>query len=217
SFDTVGWLTRDADLLALVGDVLLPDSTARGSSELVLVPELLDLAEPDVREAVEGWAASHGQLVRESWPLDELAEWRHAFQTWQAWEAWQAHGTWLRGRLDVLGPDVRARFEHAAGVPEHTAELARQTVQAARSRLHGLVADRVVVLPSTSSVAPRPGADLQQVRDATMTLTCLAGLGGLPAVSLPLTTAAGLPCGVSLVAAPGRDRDLLRLVVPLAP
>ncbi|MEP7736247.1 AtzH-like domain-containing protein, partial [Nocardioides sp. 31GB23] len=25
SFDTVGWLTRDADLLALVGDVLLPD------------------------------------------------------------------------------------------------------------------------------------------------------------------------------------------------
>ena len=49
SFDTVGWLTRDADLLALVGDVLLPDSTARGSSELVLVPELLDLAEPDVR------------------------------------------------------------------------------------------------------------------------------------------------------------------------
>ena len=57
------------DLLALVGDVLLPDSTARGSSELVLVPELLDLAEPDVREAVEGWVASQGLVAFPVRPL----------------------------------------------------------------------------------------------------------------------------------------------------
>ncbi len=40
SFDTVGWMTRDADLLALVGEVLLPDSPG-GSTDLVVVPELL--------------------------------------------------------------------------------------------------------------------------------------------------------------------------------
>ena len=44
-----------------------------------------------------------------------------------------------------------------------------------------------------------------------MSLTCLAGLGGLPAVSIPRTTRGGLPAGVCLVAAPGRDRDLLAL------
>ena len=48
-----------------------------------------------------------------------------------------------------------------------------------------------------------------------MRLTCVAGLAGAPAVSLPLATRSGLPCGVSLVAAPGRDRALLDLAVSL--
>jgi amidase len=34
-------------------------------------------------------------------------------------------------------------------------------------------------------------------------------------VSVPLTTSDGLPCGASLVAAPGRDRDLLALATDL--
>jgi amidase len=48
-----------------------------------------------------------------------------------------------------------------------------------------------------------------------MSLTCLAGIAGLPAVSLPRTTRQGLPAGVCLVAAPGRDRDLLDLATDL--
>ena len=52
-------------------------------------------------------------------------------------------------------------------------------------------------------------------RQRTMELTCLAGLAGLPALTVPLRTAAGLPCAVSLIAAPGRDRDLLALAVAL--
>ncbi|ANH38560.1 Glutamyl-tRNA(Gln) amidotransferase subunit A [Nocardioides dokdonensis FR1436] len=216
SFDSVGWLTRDADLLALVGDVLLPDTAGpAGTSELVLVPELLALAEPDVRDAVESWAAAQGLVVRETWSLGELDEWRRAFSTWQAWEAWTVRGPWLRERLHLLGPDVRARFEHAATIDERTAERAQGVVQTARTRLRELVGDRVLVLPTTPSVAPLLGSDLGPVRGATLLLTCLAPLGGLPAVSLPLRTAAGLPCGVSLTAAPGRDRDLLALAASL--
>ncbi len=71
------------------------------------------------------------------------------------------------------------------------------------------------MLPSASSVAPVIGEGLQAVRDATMSLTCLAGIGGLPAVSIPRTTRTGLPAGVCLLAAPGRDRDLLDLAVEL--
>jgi Asp-tRNA(Asn)/Glu-tRNA(Gln) amidotransferase A subunit family amidase len=62
------------------------------------------------------------------------------------------------------------------------------------------------------SLGPGLGERLQATREATLALTCLAGIGGLPAVTVPLTTAAGLPCGVCLVAAPGRDKDLLDLV-----
>lgn len=212
SFDTVGWFARTPDLLARVGDVLLPpvDVPPATDLELVVVPALLELAEPDVGACVAAYADERGAVV-EHWPLDDLADWRVAFTQWQAWEAWQAHGTWLRDRLDRLGPDVRGRFTMASGITAEVADAARSTGLAARATIRDLVGDRVLVLPSASSVAPLLGSDLDVVREATLRLTCLAGLAGLPGLNVPLTTADGLPAGACLVAAAGRDRDLLEL------
>ena len=55
------------------------------------------------------------------------------------------------------------------------------------------------------------GEALETVRRSTMQLTCIAGISGLPAVNIPLSTRAGLPCGVSIVGPVHRDADLLRL------
>jgi amidase len=44
-----------------------------------------------------------------------------------------------------------------------------------------------------------------------MSLLCIAGLAGLPQVSLPLATLDGLPLGFSLVGPWGYDRQLLAL------
>jgi Asp-tRNA(Asn)/Glu-tRNA(Gln) amidotransferase A subunit family amidase len=49
------------------------------------------------------------------------------------------------------------------------------------------------------------------VRAATLRLTCIAGIGGAPAVSLPLATVNALPLGICLVATPRSDRSLLEL------
>lgn len=215
SFDTVGWLTKDATLLARVGSVLLPGGTTDGDRRFVTVPELMGLADPDVAAAVAGWQPR--LRIPEAWPLDELPGWREAFVTLQAWEAWRHHGAWLGGRLSTLGPDVRGRFERASAVTDAEATTARAVVEAARTTIRDLVADRILVIPAAPTVAPLLGPDLperlQAVREATLTLTCLAGIGGLPAVTVPLRTAAGLPCGACLVAAPGRDHDLLDLAV----
>ncbi|GAA3531610.1 hypothetical protein AFL01nite_17200 [Aeromicrobium flavum] len=211
TFDTVGWLTREASLLARVGDVLLPEVAPRPVREIVVVPELLALAEPDVAEAVGAFAASV-DATTESWDLAHLESWREAFRVHQAAQAWAAHGPWLRTRLDSLGPDVRARFEAAAEITSAQAVAAAIGVASAGRTIRRLVGDRVVVLPSASSVAPLLAEDVSAVRDATMRLTCLAGLGGLPAVTVPRATEEGLPCGVGLVAGPGRDRDLLGFV-----
>ena len=216
SFDTVGWMTRSPTLARDVGEVLLPPDATVGGSDLVVVPELLAAAEPDVRAAVETWVADQGLVVREGWPLGELASWVRAFGTWQAWEAWSVRGGWLADRLDTLGADVRTRFRHAASVEKADADAAYDVVQTARQRLRDLLGDRVLVLPTASSVAPFPGPGVQAVREATVRLTCLAPLLGAPAVSLPLATRDGLPCGVSLLAAPGRDRALLDLAVSLS-
>ncbi|GAW50953.1 MULTISPECIES: AtzH-like domain-containing protein [unclassified Nocardioides] len=213
SFDAVGWLTRDAALLARVGDVLLPPSAAGPVHDLVTVPGLNALAQPDVAAVVDELA---GGATRESWELSALPIWSSAFQVLQAWEAWRERGPWLTTRLDTLGADVRGRFEAAALIDDERAGAAARVVDDAGRRIGELIGDRVLVLPSASSVAPTPGEGLQAVRDATMSLTCLAGLGGLPAVSIPRTTADGLPAGVCLVAASGRDRDLLALAVELS-
>jgi amidase len=208
-FDTVGWLTRDASLLARVGEVLLPEGPG-GSDELVVHPGLLALARPDVATAIGDRAERLG-ATSVDWDLSAHPGWHDAFVLLQAWEAWHERGSWLEEQLDTVGPDVRARFEYAASVGVDAAEAAAHDVLRARTEIRQLVGDRILVLPSASSVAPRKGTDLGPTRTATMRLTCLAGLGGLPAVSVPLATRAGLPVGACLVGAAGRDRDLLRL------
>ena len=214
TFDAVGWLTRDAAELARVGEVLLPPSPG-GTDDLIAFPELWNLADPDVAEVVRA-SVVHRSLSPGRLPLDE---WREAFIVLQAWEAWQAHGGWLDGRMDALGADVRSRFERGRRVTTEAADEARATVDRARRTIRDLVGDRILVLPSAPTVAPLLGDGLaermQTVRASTLALTCLAGIGGLPAVGVPLLTAELLPCGVCLVAGPGRDRDLLDLAVEI--
>ncbi|WP_235562074.1 AtzH-like domain-containing protein [Marmoricola sp. Leaf446] len=220
-FDAVGWLTRDATTLRRVGEALLPayDGPGLGPEALVVVPALLELAEPDVRAAVTGLAEQHGAETRD-WSPEALARWLPAFQTLQAWQAWQSHGGWLRGRLDTLGADVRGRFERGSRTTAAEADDARAVLVEAREQVDALVGDRVLLLPSASSVAPRLGPGLaerlQQTRDATMRLTCLAGIGGMPALGVPVPTATGLPAGACLVAGRGRDLSLLRLAEALS-
>jgi Asp-tRNA(Asn)/Glu-tRNA(Gln) amidotransferase A subunit family amidase len=161
---------------------------------------------------VRDWLPSEAAF--ESWQ-PELTGWLAAFRTVQASEAWEIHGDWLETRLDTLGTDVRRRFEHARGITDAQTDDARAVVARAREEIRAWVGGRIVVVPSTGSVAPTPDRG-EASRDATMRLTCLAGLGGLPALSLPVRTAAGLPAGVCLLAAPGRDRDLLELAVELS-
>lgn len=216
SFDAVGWLTGDASVLRRVGEVLLPPTESAPSlhEQLVLVPALLAISDTDVAETVDRWALER-DAGAVTWSLPDLGQWLAAFQRVQAWEAWRSDGAWLGERLESLGPDVRGRFETASRITAAEVAREREALVRARTEIREMVGDRVLVLPSASSLAPEAGPrlaeNLQAVRDATMRLTCVAGIGGLPAVSVPLSTAAGLPCGACLVAGPGRDRDLLAL------
>ena len=209
SFDTVGWLARDAGTLVRVGEVLLPaDTTALPDTPALITSDaLLTLATPEVRDAV-------GQLARGAGaePVDWAPEpaWLAAFQVLQAAEAWEVHGDWLADRMGTLGPAVRRRFERARAIGAVEAQDAQAAVGRARREIRERLGERVLVLPSTATVAPRPeGAEA--AREATMLLTCIAGIGGLPAVSVPVTTASGLPAGACLVGPAGSDRALLEL------
>ncbi|MEI7057645.1 AtzH-like domain-containing protein [Nocardioides sp. CCNWLW239] len=217
AFDAVGWMTRSAFLLQAVGDVLLPEAPAgsSGSSttvdEIQLVPSLVGLASDEVATAVTEALPDATPLA---WEPNRLDEWRQAFVVGQAYQAWQAHGAWLETRLDTLGEAVRGRFEMARAVTREQAAEARAVLSQARAEILDVVGDRVLAFPSASTVAP-VAADAPGVRDDTLSLTCIAGIAGLPAVSVPVRTSANLPAGLCLVAAPGRDRDLLALAADL--
>jgi amidase len=54
-------------------------------------------------------------------------------------------------------------------------------------------------------------------RSRTMALTSIAGIGGLPQITIPIGTLDGCPIGLSLIGWAGADETLLNLAVALAP
>jgi amidase len=82
-----------------------------------------------------------------------------------------------------------------------------------------LAGGAVLAYPTSPVPAPRldtPPAGQQAVRERTMGVTAIAVFGGLCEVSIPAASADGAPVGLSLVAAPGRDRALLALAEEVA-
>ena len=75
--------------------------------------------------------------------------------------------------------------------------------------------DGVICLPTSPRAAPLRGTPVDQVevayRNQAMRLLCIAGLTGLPQISLPMATAGGLPLGLSLIGARNSDRALIAL------
>ena len=70
-------------------------------------------------------------------------------------------------------------------------------------------------LPTSPRIAQfkdTPTNDIEiEYRNQAMYLLCIAGLGGLPQVSLPLVILDGLPLGLSLVGPRGADLQLLSM------
>ena len=73
----------------------------------------------------------------------------------------------------------------------------------------------VLCLPTSPRIAPLRGTEQHELevvyRYQAMCLLCIAGLGGLPQISLPLATLEGCPLGLSLVGRRGTDEQLLEL------
>ncbi len=215
-FDTVGWLTRSPHTLREVGRVLLPQpGTASPRRKAVVVSDFMVLAHDAVRRAIEGFVGRWGDVTVERWPAANPHAWRQVFITAQAAQAWAANGGWLATRMDTLGHDVRARFDYAAQLSAEDASAAHRAADAVGAVICELVGDRFIVMPAAPTVAPMLGTDPGEVRDATLSLTCVASLAGLPAVCLPLATTDGLPCAAAVVGPPGSDVELLDLAVTL--
>ncbi len=226
SFNAPGWLAPDAALLEDIGQVYFTDAPGAWEPfDMVIAEDAFTQALPaagaalaPVLERLSGLASSVERAVLAP---QGLKAWFEVFRTIEFAEAWATHAAWIGRAGPALKSDIRGRFEEGPRIRADEVAAATAARRAITDRLDGVVGGgRVLVLPTAPGTAPpkdAPAAELQGRRERTMRITCIAGLGGLPEISIPAATVEGCPLGLSIAAAPGNDAHLLALARRLAP
>jgi amidase len=230
SFDSVGWFAASAGVLRRVGDHLLgPGRVAAGIDRVLLATDLLASADPEVEAGVKQFVSR----LHRDFPQPEeivlcdgaISDWVECFRVVQAWETWLTFGDWIEANNPQLGPGIDERMRYAAAVTADQAAAARSRRAVIRKQLNDVVRPgTIVVMPTVGCTAPRLDAsadDLQRFRSRTMAYTCVAGLGALAQVSVPIGLAGGAPIALSMLSWAGGDEDVLdaaaRIAVHCAP
>lgn len=227
SFDTVGWMTGDAQTMDAVTHAMLPDrDTATLSGEVAVCVLPSQMVDADVAEAfgrscdmMRSAMTANGRARKHTWDeltldADMFDGFLDIFSVVRGYEAWQANGGWVSGHCDAISPDIAQRFRNDALIDETAYRRGLERLEQSRAMVRSLVGDRVLLMPTAATVAPTLTEQddhdtAARTRKQTMRLTSLAGIGGLPALNMPIATAQGLPCGVCLIGPAGSDKALV--------
>ena len=218
SFDVVGWFARDIGLFEKVGDVLLGDDKASAPARLIMAEDAWEQVEKPVADALKPAAgkveAVLGKASRVRVSPDGLGAWFETFRTLQGAEIWATLGAWVTETRPRFGPGIKERFEYATTITPEQVAAANAKRRAITAHVDGLLGhDGVICLPTSPRAAPPRGTPTDQVeveyRNQAQRILSIAGLCGLPQISLPMATIDGLPLGLSLIGARGSDKGLI--------
>ncbi len=216
-FETLGWFARDAALLADVGDVLLAGPEGGVAGPLLRPEEAWVNAMPEtaeaLRPALERLERAFGRAVGVRIAPEGIDSFYDHGRTLIAEEVAATLGDWIAAHRPRLGPGVAERVAAACGMDPASVAPGRAFRAVFQARLRPLLeGGSVMVYPTSPCPAPlltASQAEQDLIRAATLGVTAIAGLGGLPEVTLPIATVRGAPVGLSLTAGYGRDRGLL--------
>jgi amidase len=227
SYDTVGFLAREAELFRKIGYALIEGKTVETPVKRLVLPEdVFGYAEASIDAALWQVFSRIGralpQAERKIIAGDDIDSWRDAFRTIQGFEIQSTLLPFIHSHNVDLGPGIKERFEMAAKITFADVEAARAIRGEVSERMRGIAQPgTVIALPTTPTLPPErdipDGASFAEFRTLTLQSTCLAGHAGLPQVSIPATEAAGCPVGLSFIGWPGGDEALLDLAVRLEP
>ena len=240
TFDTVGILAYTIDGLTKVAESLLsfPVPTQASVGTIYVFQEVMTLCDAEVQQAFSGPLQSiqeflgckvQGTSIRE---IDReasdaaLTTWFDTFCTLQWAEIWSSLGSWVEERRPAFGPRTQNNFELTRNLDRRKIEPASRRREDYQRRLNAFLGpDNILCLPTTPTPAPEKGTlenkarspnSLSSYYPRTLSLTSIAGIGRLPQVTLPLGNVRGVPVGLSLVAAYGRDAFLLSVARSVA-
>lgn len=217
-FDTVGWMAKSPELLFEIGHILIDGQSAEGGfRNIFLAEEAWGVLDKKEKEALLAFLPALEEITdRSEWiqiSEEGLAEWSSTFRILQGLEIWSEHGEWIRRENPKFGPGIAERFQWTStlkkseNLPKY--EL-RENIHQLMSSLLG--EEGLLVIPTAPGAAPLlnlQGEKAEQYRAKTMQLSCIAGLAGLPQITLPLAEVDGLPIGLSFIANRHQDLKLL--------
>ncbi|TIH27960.1 AtzH-like domain-containing protein, partial [Subtercola vilae] len=209
--------------------VVAPAAASTPITTILTDPALTALADDNTQlsfgAALRALALNSGASVAPnaaSTSLDPAAldAWFTAFRIVQQFEAWAEDGDFVTANPGALDPAIAERFRIAAQITDSQAQDARATLARATATLEAAIPlGSALALPTTSSAAPSTTAspaEIDRVRTATLRLTSLASLSGLPALTIPYGRVGTLPLGFCLLGPRGSDLQLIALAQPRA-
>ncbi|WP_312000936.1 amidase [Paenibacillus forsythiae] len=238
-FDTVGWMARSSGLLHTVGRLLLGGEEENGMADpaslaeappaeaaklqmdtLFIAKDAWALAAPETAGELSGalklLQAGAGRSVQIEAAPEGLRAWMDVFRELQGSEIWETHGSWIRKEQPTFAPDIAARFKLAEELHSRDLAAAVSFREEVAARLRNLLGETgALVIPTVPGPAPLAGGDRAQLesdRTGAMLLCCIAGLAGLPQITLPVSGPGGLPLGLSVIGGFGQDLRLLAWV-----
>ena len=220
SFDTVGWFARESQTLRRVGEVLLPAAPAFVPTRLLIADDAFAFAGPEVSaalaDAVDRLKATFTHHRHIQVYTGDPGAWSGIFRVLQGTEIWRRHGAWIDARRPNFGPGIAERFRWTRTIDPAEAERMRPQREGVARHLADLLdGDALLCLPTAPGIAPKlatPQEELEGFRARAFGLLSIAGLAGLPQVTLPLAEMGGCPLGLSLIGPSGRDRGVLEWV-----
>ncbi|WP_028608402.1 amidase [Paenibacillus harenae] len=226
SYDTVGWMARDAQTLLEVGRVLMGDGASGKApfSRMVIGLDMWASLDDYSKAALEAYLPALRQLFEQDEEVvlapEGLRAWMNAFRLTQGLEIWREHGDWITREKPAFGPGIAERFAWAGTLKREEMEEAFAKRDDVRARMETLLDyDTVLVVPTVPGIAPLldlSGEDVELRRAQTLEMSCVAGLAGLPQITVPVTGEYGCPIGLSFIAARGQDLKLLKWVADVA-
>ncbi|HEY4581030.1 MAG TPA: amidase [Candidatus Acidoferrales bacterium] len=228
-FDVGGWFAGGPGVFRRVGTVLLEGEPVREAiRRLVVLEDAFAQADPEVGTLLRDFIETAGTAIPGQIPEYSEASiapegfdaWREMFRVVQAREVWKTYGPFITEHQPRLGPGIKERMEFASTVSESEASILRKERMRVREQIRGVAKPgTILALPSAPCIAPlttTPASEQESFRLRVMRLTCIAGISGLPQVSIPAGTISGCPVGLSFIGWAGGDEVLLDLALSLA-
>jgi amidase len=225
SFDTVGFFSRSPDVFEAVGRVLLAEDAIPTMPDRLLVAiDAVATAEPAVAEVLAPVIARLRAAFSASEDIvlatEGLAVWKEHQRRLQQFEFAATFRDWIDRTNPRFSFEVGRSLALAALLTDADVAASRVFRQEVRQRMDDRLDGRCVVcLPTVPILPPHRDISLTAMSEAgsrIVTLTCIAGLTGLPQINLPLgETPDGIPVGLSLIGGRGGDAALLRLAASL--